>query len=271
MAMGCILPYEVPGASGSSASIIVGGWDKAAVILDTQGRWRIQRLAELLRKRLRRANVVNASIDALVTNALRRVHVFRPESSASLAATLYRLSHYHSAHMPNEEVGLVGIDSVSAFYWVDRYEAEQQRLITSGSYESVNCLSHILFALQEFRLSHGPVIALTNWSLALNSSNVPKDRKENVEHSEPRPLYRQHLSPFPAPFENPPRQLPNAHLMPPITHHITLDPPTTIDEAGSFTDCDGNRTRAQGYRRMITGTLRSGKAPESTFRIALER
>ncbi|KAH8120403.1 hypothetical protein DFH11DRAFT_1559917 [Phellopilus nigrolimitatus] len=236
LTMKCILPHDValvfPGSAGNCPQkVAIGGWCKGAVIMDTDGRWSVGRLKRLLTRRLEQLlpaalGTFQPSVEELVMDSLQRVHLFRPASSVSLVATLLRLPEYLAERMPSLEIALLAIDSISSFYWADRFNLEQQRQTSADKKDKPSPLSHILIALQEFRLSYGPVTVLTNWGLAPESRNTGSARVGASHLSSAgcalSPFYRQHLHPFPAPFEVPPRVLPNAHLFPPITHHITL-------------------------------------------------
>ncbi|OCB85682.1 hypothetical protein A7U60_g7333 [Sanghuangporus baumii] len=262
--MQCILPEKVfLSKEHTPSEVEIGGWEKSAIIVDTDGRWTAHRLKLLLIRRLEKALPsgqpgLQQLIQDTVVQSLQRLHIFRIRSSASLAATLFHLPLYHSQRMTDEEIGLLSIDSISSFYWIDRYYLEQQRQGSSDRKDSANPLGRVLMALQEIRLSHGPVIVLTNWGL----TPVSKASGADNEAATPSPFYRQHLHPFPAPFEIPSRILPNAHLMPPITHHITLTPfsidriplsVTNLQEALELTERGSVGIR----RRDIMGILRT--------------
>lgn len=264
MVMSCILPYKLP-EEPSSTSPFIGGWNRSVIILDTQGRWSANQLAKMLRSRLQKAKLQPDAVNAAIEKSLQKVHIFRANSSASLAATIFRLPHYYTSQMPDEEIGLLAIDNISTYYWEDRHEAEQQRASGMGPRDAVNNLSKILFALQEFRLSHGPVIVFTNWALVHNS-NAQKERHDREQHSTGLE-YKQHLLPFPAPFDDPPRQPLKAHLMPPITHQISVFPASQSPGSANFSDSQNiNRNR----RRTVSGVLRAEGAVEFPFEVALE-
>ncbi|KAF8898627.1 hypothetical protein BD779DRAFT_24765 [Infundibulicybe gibba] len=124
---------------------------------------------------------------------------------------------------------------MSSFYWHDRFIMEQARS-NHPSTESgrTNTIEHISTALQLFRLSHNPIICVTNWGLITASNRVS-----------PEPiLYRQHLPTFPAPFDNhqsyhqdPPFNTPThvdnewkSRATFTITHHITLGIPLVNEQ-----------------------------------------
>ena len=156
------------------------------------------RLSRLLGEDISHDANVPIDLDELATQCLKNLHVFRPTSSAQLAITLIHLPKYHAtdSRMQESEIGLLAIDSLSAFYWRDRYSLEQLRDATESSSHATlppNPLHYVVKALQDFRASHRPVILLTNWGLNAFKSSVPGESES--------PFYRQHLHPFPAPFE----------------------------------------------------------------------
>ena len=185
----CLLPPMVAGRE-------VGGWGKAAVLLDSDDTFNVQRLHRLLLARLHRL-VCNASrregaasgpavpeilLKETVAQCLKRLHVFRPTSSLQLAATLINLPHYHAKHLPDCEIALLAVDSISAFYWPDRFTAEQMREDIAPESKPtppsgfVHPLHHVLIALEKFRTSHGAVVLLTNWA----SHRSPMTRSSSV-------------------------------------------------------------------------------------------
>ena len=238
LVMKCILPHEVflthsgDPSSHLSRLIYIGGWEKAAIVMDSDGRWSMRRLQHLLLKRLeylfpQNREKYEPQLEDLVSESLRRVHIFRPTSMFSLAATLLRLPTYLSERLPDYEMALLVIDSISAFYWVDRYNLEQQQRSSDKKDKEISHpLGHVLMAIQELRLKYGQVTVMTNWGLIPAARSNATQTQEGTQevHASTSPFYRQHLHPFPAPFELPARILTNAHLYPPISYHITLTP-----------------------------------------------
>lgn len=111
----------------------IGGRDGAVVLLDTDGRLDVKRLYEIAEGAMRhmlRASFTDVApaetpiITSLIRDSLEHFHIFRPQSSSSLLATLKSLDKYlldisrhRSATRPLHAVFL---DSASAFYWQDR-------------------------------------------------------------------------------------------------------------------------------------------------------
>lgn len=171
-----------------------------AVLLDTDLSYDGLHFSALLRARLGRLlpDADELILHSRAQSALQRLHIFRPGSSAQLAATLYHLPKYLADHAPNQRLGFVGIDSVGAFYWPDRYTAQEMH---SADQHYVHPLHHVFDALQSLHLHYGPVIVLTNWGLIPDTS-----MKSHVT------IFRQHLN------------IPSDSIE--ITRHITLAPAT---------------------------------------------
>lgn len=125
--------------------ISIGGLEAAVVWMDTDDRFDVHRLRNVARELLRQAResadeeVVDkvtepfsdAQLTELLTSCLQHVHVFRPQSSIALLATLctldkylYDLSRHHSASRP---LHMLVIDSVTAFLWQDKLRDELAR------------------------------------------------------------------------------------------------------------------------------------------------
>ncbi|PFH54577.1 hypothetical protein AMATHDRAFT_123916, partial [Amanita thiersii Skay4041] len=208
----CIIPVKY-------STFHLDGWDKAAVIIDTDMTFNVQRFNILLQQRLKRKlpHANEEIICAVAHAALKRLHVFRPHSSTQLAATILNMPKYHADRLKEDQLGLLAIDSISAFYWPDRYMNEQMQLAGTNAQSYTPPLCNVLSALQSLRLSHGPVIILTNWALVADPSSLDS----------PVPLFKQHLYPFPAPFSSThpahiftPLNAP--HYLLPLHYHITL-------------------------------------------------
>lgn len=121
----------------------VGGRDGAVVLLDTDGRLDVKRLYEIaegiIRHSLRASptgtgsnEATEASVTAsLIRDSLQHVHIFRPQTSSSLLATLKALDKYLlevSRHRSSTRpLHTVLLDSASAFYWQDRLRDDVAR------------------------------------------------------------------------------------------------------------------------------------------------
>jgi Rad51 len=200
----CITPYQY-------LSVNIDGWNKAAIVLDVDHTFDMRRFRQLLSGHLSRVlaplSLHNDFMDQLTSSLLQNLHVFRPNSSFHLAFTIMNLANYHSINLPQTEIGLVAIDSVSAFYWQDRFHAEQLRDFGSSSTQKITSgIEHALRALETFRQSHGSIVILTNWGLnQLSKTSL---------------FYKQHLYPLNTPFDSNPIDQRKPAIF--VTHHITL-------------------------------------------------
>lgn len=251
-------------------SIDFGGNGLAAVIYDTDASFDIARLHQLLLARLSPFLPHNIEMARRLTEeSLHRLHVFRPTSLLQLATSLLHLPSYHKVSIPEHEIGLIAVDSMSSFYWTDRFIAEQMRNVPQRELEpsSVNPLQHVLTALGRLRLSHAPFIILTNWGLNLASQS-----------SGPVTFYKQHLHPFPVYSENlDTSALPSSmtgDLLPtpmplPLTHHVTLFPVSIPPFAPEISLGDAIQQEVDYRRSMvqkgeITGLVRTTGRDEIT-------
>jgi DNA-repair protein XRCC2 len=171
MLINCVLPSEL------------GGWGKVGILLDTDHKFPVMRFAQLLRARVGRLLPANhPDSDAIATKASSLLHVFRPSSSHQLAATIQHLPVYLATELPEEDLGILAIDSISAFYWPDRYAHEQLR---SSDLRSANPLSHAFASITSFIQSHGPLVLLSSWDLNRLSAS---QWRQQLETSIPLPL-----------------------------------------------------------------------------------
>lgn len=216
----------------------------AAVVYDTDAAFDIQRFRHLLLSRIARLPSTTLHPHERVRRALARLHVFRPTSLVQLAASIANLPEYHSSHMPNQEIAVLAIDSISSFYWADRFSAEQLRNIASAKDKGVPMalsLHHVLDAVQSVRRSHRPLAVLTNW--ALNSA---------PSHSES--LYKQYLHPFPVIEDDIPDlgakvsgNTDRSSSSPfHLTHHITLSSPSSNPSPAAPLD-DADPRHGRGF------------------------
>ncbi|EEP81242.1 predicted protein [Uncinocarpus reesii 1704] len=122
----------------------LGGQGAAVIWLDTDGRFDVLRFKQVMlgiaEESIKTAHCgsgeAETPIDGAVSysvfeEALRHVHIFRPQSSAALLATLESLPEYilHTQHHSRwRRIHAVIVDSASAFYWQDWREAEISRI-----------------------------------------------------------------------------------------------------------------------------------------------
>ncbi|QRW24265.1 hypothetical protein RhiXN_10589 [Rhizoctonia solani] len=201
-------------------------------------------------------------ISQAVINALKRVHLFRPDSTLSLATTLMAIPTYHRTGMADEQIGMLMVDGISSFYWSDRWLSEQienepAEVQTTAPQpppppplrSDANPLRHVLTVILNLRRSLGLVALLTNWGLAALDSQVP-----------PSTVYfRQHLrAPYPSPFESEPRASKFS-----LTHHITipLQGPEPLRDDVLPEDETGDQEREDQAERSRAMARTIGKRP----------
>lgn len=117
----------------------------AVVLVDTDGRFDVQRLYDIIEGVVRHAldgvdhtsGDTDVEIATLIHSTLQHIHIFRPQSSSSLLSTLQSLSGYLLHHHPrpasqSRHLHAIFIDSLSAFYWTDRLRDEIARTTEIG-------------------------------------------------------------------------------------------------------------------------------------------
>lgn len=257
----CTLSYpEMPAPNNTSSSerdIVLGGREKAVVICDCDGRWSMLRLYDIIESYLsakfvqsfndiqvQASDIPNAVLQFtptashLAKQCLKRAHLFRPASSMSLATTLLALPAYHKGKMPDQELLMVFIDSLSTFYQADRWRIEEAKLASKAKASTnktetgqpippranLKAMTHITNAIQALQRSHGVITFITNWALVMPDGKS----LNNYLYDCNKPFYGQHLlSPYPQPSHSHPQTLhaagtPTSHPPFTITHHITL-------------------------------------------------
>ncbi|KAI7082143.1 hypothetical protein KC356_g8616 [Hortaea werneckii] len=118
-----------------------GGREACAVILDTDGTFSVDRLAQQIRKHLTTNRTTsnpeehsNTDLDDIIFSCLKHIHLFRPQSLTSTIHTLESLPSYlfdqTRHHSYDRAVGFIALDSASTFYWQHRSDEEEAALHT---------------------------------------------------------------------------------------------------------------------------------------------
>ncbi|KAI9826678.1 MAG: hypothetical protein M1819_007312 [Sarea resinae] len=173
------------------AGVRVNGKEGMVIILDTDGRFDVARLRDVTAHYLRRCiesahdstvgvdEDQDAQIEALVNALLMHVHILRPQSTASLIATLNSMPDYlfspeehYSSHRPLQAILL---DSASAFFCQDRMDDESKQLQgENGGHTFVQAQQDIVKELRSLQKTFDCVIVATNWGLyPCHSENGP--------------------------------------------------------------------------------------------------
>lgn len=113
------------------------------------------------------------TIEALCSDALKNVHIFRPPTFQSLFATLDKLPQYLLQLQVTRPVQTIIIDSASAFYWQIRAEQETRRIqaLEDKASPSTPAPSYLLLVqkLRELSQQFECGIIATTWDLAPSS------------------------------------------------------------------------------------------------------
>lgn len=166
----------------------------AVVVIDTDNRFDVERLVQVMTSQYRSAaadGTTTTDSPVEVLHGLQHIHIFRPQSLASLLSTLRSLPDYlldmtqhSSAH---RSLSLLAVDSMTAFYWPERSEQEMAYLASEegeqGLRQTRNTYSEIVTALRHIQATFACPVVATSWSLSgsraksavssLGSSNSP--------------------------------------------------------------------------------------------------
>ena len=160
----------------------------AVILLDLSSRFSILRLYNVMYDRVSSICSTNAftlpheDLSSLVSDSLMHLHVFRPQESSSLQATLDSITSYllnqHPLHVSaNRPLGLMGINDLSAFLWQDRLDGdEDSHLSTTTSKEKANNslllqrYRSLVSSLRQIQQVFSCTIVATNWGLAPTTS-----------------------------------------------------------------------------------------------------
>ncbi|KAL4748622.1 hypothetical protein BDW72DRAFT_150078 [Aspergillus terricola var. indicus] len=122
----------------------LNGFNSAVVFIDTDGRFDAERLRTVARGIVldKLGNTVNSdtekhgAVEAMIFASLQHIHVFRPQSSLALLATLQSLDAYLldlSRHASSKRaLQAIIIDSATAFLWQDKLQDEIARTENIG-------------------------------------------------------------------------------------------------------------------------------------------
>ena len=148
------------------------GRESCVVVFDLDSTFDVVRLVQQLRLRLRESAKDTDESPAIET-ALQHIHIFRPQSLASLIATVQNLPAYllHSSHTSlDRALGLITLDSASAFYWQSRAAEEDHGFrnntgSSSPSPEEPASYAQLATALKTSAKALNAPVILASWSL----------------------------------------------------------------------------------------------------------
>lgn len=170
--------------------IMLNGKDSAVVVLDTDCRFDIQRLTEVmshyviaqLESSFSLSQPVNGAqfstgkskvIHDLIQSSLSHIHIFRPWSHVSLLSTVSSLPMYlfHSTSHASISRPLhsIMLDSASAFFWQTRTEEDTARLSESRALSTNEVYATLARQLTDLSRTFSCAIITTSWSLSSTS------------------------------------------------------------------------------------------------------
>ncbi|PGH30728.1 hypothetical protein GX50_06490 [[Emmonsia] crescens] len=216
-------------------NIILRGRNSAIVFLDTDCRFDAVRLREVTRgivleRAVEQGILLPAAgsnsghgnededLNKMLHTALSHVHVFRPQSSASLLATIRSIEPYllhgtaegHNKHESHyRPLHAILLDSASAFYWQDRHEMEvlsipgvrEERARARAPNDNDNDtppsqLPHqIIHALRALQHTFSCPLIFTTWGL-LRATPHASSRRHISHAPATTPLYKPHRPSF---------------------------------------------------------------------------
>jgi len=170
----------------------LNGRQSCVAIFDSDGAFDVVRLVQQFRQRLPLQLPENTDTGAAIETALQHVHIFRPQSLASLTATIENLPAYllHTSHPSSDRaLSFIALDSASAFYWQARAAEEDYTYRnTTGSsspsqapLEEPASYAQVTTALKTAAKALNAPVVLTSWSL-----HAPPTQQHN--HGPPRSL-----------------------------------------------------------------------------------
>lgn len=184
-------------------------WDQnpqigTAVIVDTDNRFDIKRLAEVMSSYYHSYHLDptgespsdKGGLPTEVLHALKHIHFFCPQSLASLLATLQGLpsylldiSQHHSAHRP---LTLLAIDTITAFYWPERYAQETASLPTDvgDQYQKrpPSLYAELVTAVKAIQTQFICPVVVTSWSLSAAKQSESSISIPGVNSNMPKSL-----------------------------------------------------------------------------------
>ena len=162
----------------------VNGKGDAVVVLDLSDRFSLLRLSKIMQNYVSSnwstfsALISEHEVSSLISDSLAHLHIFRPQSTPSLLATLdsipsYLLAQPSTHFSANRPLGLLAINDLSSFLWQDRLDADNETSLptTSGIEKAnnnlfVNRYRSLVSSLCRVQQLFSCTIVATNWGLA---------------------------------------------------------------------------------------------------------
>lgn len=183
-----------------------GGKEACVIILDTDGTFSVDRLAQQIKKHLTPNRTTSSleehsdtDLDDAIFSCLKHVHLFRPQSLTSTILTLEDLtSHLFNPtdhHSYDRTVGFIALDSLSTFYWQQRSAEEEAALhaLTEPPQSpaqqppSSKPYQHLTTALRDATLTFSCPAIFTTWHLGPTSQNQGPEPHRSLRPALPLP------------------------------------------------------------------------------------
>ncbi|KAI7306936.1 hypothetical protein KC315_g14001 [Hortaea werneckii] len=181
-----------------------GGREACAIILDTDGTFSVDRLAQQIKKHLTPDRTTSSleehsdtDLDDAIFSCLKHVHLFRPQSLTSTILTLEDLpSHLFNPtnhHSYDRTVGFIALDSLSTFYWQQRSAEEEATLHalteppSSHQPPSSKPYQHLTTALRTATRTFSCPAIFTTWHLGPTSQNQGPEPHRSLRPALPVP------------------------------------------------------------------------------------
>lgn len=154
------------------------GKGEVIVVLDLDSKFSVLRLRETMSSHIRSCLTSppeDQELSSLLLSSLQHVHIFRPQSSLSLLATVSSLPSYlfnTSNHVSaNRAVSAVVISNLSAFLWQDRLDTDEANFVSCATQKGnastfVQKYRDLVSALRHVQQVFECAIIATNWGLA---------------------------------------------------------------------------------------------------------
>jgi hypothetical protein len=113
------------------ADVALDGKDSAVILLDTEGRFSISRLVEIMQGYITTKDPEAVKTSELINKSLQHLHIFQPQTMESTLATLSSLHSYISKQAQasaQRPLHSIIVDSASTFYWQSRADADTVQL-----------------------------------------------------------------------------------------------------------------------------------------------
>ncbi|KAL3513522.1 hypothetical protein ACH5RR_026239 [Cinchona calisaya] len=188
-AISCILPKEWKG-------IQFGGMDRLAVFVDLDCRFDVLRLSQLLKHKLIQASNKKSQTEydeELFAACMRRFLYIRCYDSSEFLATLKTMNYQLQKKKEIQGVGvhLLMLDSIGAFYWMDR---SLPSLLVGGDRKSLSLQSvteNVVQDIQKLLLVH-PMLVLASKTTNSGDKYSADEVRRNIG-SGPRPKHREYM------------------------------------------------------------------------------